>query len=135
MPQCAVITCTNSHRKTKGASVRYHRFPADSDTRAQWIRACGKTALNAATARICSRHFSARCYERDVQHELLGLPTRSRLKKGAIPHRFMPGDERKQPKLQDQFPKDSAIAVLLAVGLMPASGEAKRIALGGLPQE
>lgn len=132
MPQCAVATCTNSHRKTRGAPVRYHRFPADATTRQQWIRVCGRQSLNAATARVCSRHFSAKSYERDVQHELLGLPTRTRLRKGAVPDKFVVGEE---PRIRDEpYGKDSAIAVLLAVGLMPANAT-RRKALGGLPQE
>lgn len=140
MPQCAVVTCCNSHRKTKGKSIRYHRFPSDATTRAQWIRACGKQSFNTLTARICSRHFSEKSYERDVQHELLGLPSRSRLRKGAVPNLFVPGIvevAKDYEKNEKKFtPKqDSAIAVLLAVGLMPAPGDRKRVISGGVPQE
>lgn len=138
MPQCAVVTCSNSHRKTKGASVRYHRFPSDTSTRAQWVRACGKSSFNTSTARVCSRHFNERSYERDVQHELLGLPARSRLRKGAVPHINVPGakDEAEKKEKKDvRAKKDSAIAVLLAVGLMPAANERKQVSSGGVPQE
>lgn len=57
MPQCAVVGCNNTHRRTKGGSVKYHRFPGDSVIRHQWLKACGKSVNNCATARICSRHF------------------------------------------------------------------------------
>lgn len=142
MPQCAVITCSNSHRKTKGASVRYHRFPSDATTRAQWVRACGKVSFNTLTARVCSRHFTENSYERDVQHELLGLPARSRLRKGAVPCIDIPGgmfeDRIKKREKENKSPKiskDSAIAVLLAVGLMPAPADRKTVFSGGVPQE
>lgn len=129
MPQCAVVGCNSTHRRTKGGSIRYHRFPGDSKTRARWLQACGKQLANCSTARICSRHFEDDCYERDVQHEILGLPTRCRLKKGAIPERYLPTDFLKEEKVEE-----SAIAVLLAVGLVPTPQQADKVA-GGLPQE
>ncbi|XP_044269518.1 uncharacterized protein LOC123014450 isoform X2 [Tribolium madens] len=128
MPQCAVMGCNSSHRKTKGGSIRYHRFPGDAVTRARWVQACGKYVQNCSTARICSRHFTDESYERDVQHELLGLPTRCRLKKGATPDRNLPTDFLKEDTLPE-----SAIAILLAVGLVPA--KAPRQTTGGLPQD
>lgn len=131
MPQCAVVGCNSTHRKTKGGPIRYHRFPGDSKTRACWVQACGKQFLNCATARICSRHFGDESYERDVQHELLGLPTRCRLKKGALPDRNLPTDFLKEDAVPQQ---ESAIAILLAVGLVPATQPREKIC-GGLPQE
>ncbi|XP_050514652.1 uncharacterized protein LOC126889942 isoform X1 [Diabrotica virgifera virgifera] len=128
MPQCAVVGCNSTHRKTKGGSIRYHRFPGDSKTRASWIQACGKHLNNCATARICSRHFDDESYERDVQHEILGLPSRCRLKKGAVPVKNLPTDFLKEEEVEE-----SAIAVLLAVGLVPAV-QPEKIS-GGLPED
>ncbi|KAJ8944812.1 hypothetical protein NQ318_013148 [Aromia moschata] len=102
MPQCAVAGCNSTHRKTKGGSIRYHRFPGDSKTRARWLQACGKQLNNCSTARICSRHFAEESYERDVQHEILGLPTRCRLKKGAVPDRNLPTDFLKEEEVQGE---------------------------------
>lgn len=132
MPQCAVLNCNNTHRKTKGGPVRYHRFPGDVETRARWVKACGRHVQNCSTARICSRHFSDDSYERDVQHELLGLPTRCRLRKGAVPDSNLPNNDLDENETTQQI--DSAIAVLLAVGLVPATQSVERIN-GGLPQE
>lgn len=128
MPQCAVVGCNSTHRRTKGGSIKYHRFPGDPETRNQWLIACGKSLSNCSTARICSRHFSLSSYERDVQHELLGLPTRCRLKRGAIPDQNLPLDFLKEEKQQE-----SAIAILLAVGLVPA--KKRQGIIGGLPQD
>ncbi|KAL3283947.1 hypothetical protein HHI36_018115 [Cryptolaemus montrouzieri] len=128
MPQCAIITCNNTHRRTKGGNVRYHRFPGDHNTRTRWLQVCGKTVPNCSTARVCSRHFSKECYERDVQHELLGLPSRCRLKKGAVPDTNLPLDFLKEEVLPG-----SAIDILLAVGLVPSQPVQK--VSGGLPRE
>ncbi|KAK9877131.1 hypothetical protein WA026_016875 [Henosepilachna vigintioctopunctata] len=128
MPQCAIVTCNNSHRRTKGGNVRYHRFPGDHNTRSRWLQVCGKTIPNCSTARVCSRHFSKCCYERDVQHELLGLPSRCRLKKGAVPDSNLP------PELpKEEVPQGSAIDILLAVGLVPSLTAQK--SSGGLPRD
>lgn len=127
MPQCAVLNCNNTHRKTKGGPIRYHRFPVDVVTRSKWLFACGRPVQNCATARVCSRHFDDCSYERDVQHELLGLPTRCRLRKGALPCRNIPVTTEGFIQMKEGH----GIAVLLAVGLMPAKMTRK----GGLPRE
>ncbi|XP_050302840.1 uncharacterized protein LOC126740735 isoform X2 [Anthonomus grandis grandis] len=128
MPQCAVIGCNSTHRRTKGRSIKYHRFPGDSGIRNYWLNACGKNLNNYLTARICSRHFSKSNYERDVQHEILGLPTRSRLKKGAIPDLNLPRDFL----LEEKQELNSEFAVLYAVGLVPAN---KADDSGAVPEE
>ncbi|KAG5875433.1 hypothetical protein JTB14_038366 [Gonioctena quinquepunctata] len=129
MPQCAVVGCNSTHRKTKGGSIRYHRFPGDSKTRHRWLQACGKQLNNCSTARICSRHFVDDSYERDVQHEILGLPTRCRLKKGAIPLKNLPTDFLKEEEIQE-----SAYDILLAVGLVPTVQPTEKTS-GGLPED
>ncbi|KAL7305209.1 hypothetical protein TKK_0002595 [Trichogramma kaykai] len=92
MPQCAVATCRNSHRRTRGRRIRYHRFPQIPEVRQRWVRACGRPPLsngdipfNIQTARICSLHFTNDSYEKDMEHLVLGLPVRSRLRRGAVP--------------------------------------------------
>lgn len=85
MPQCAVITCGNNYRKA--SNVRYHRFPSEEYIREHWKAICGRKdpSYNCQTARVCSLHFSRENYEKDLEHELLGLPPRTRLRKGAYP--------------------------------------------------
>ncbi|KAJ8944811.1 hypothetical protein NQ318_013147 [Aromia moschata] len=47
-------------------------------------------------ARVCSDHFSPDCYQRDLQHELLGLPLRRKLKSDAVPNQNLPGSDKKE---------------------------------------
>lgn len=92
MPQCAVATCRNSHRRTRKQSVRYHRFP-HNQLRQLWVRACGRAPLangeppfNIKTARICSRHFLEEFYEDESREQILqGNQKRNRLRLGAVP--------------------------------------------------
>ncbi|EZA62448.1 hypothetical protein X777_10078 [Ooceraea biroi] len=93
MPQCAVASCRNSHRRTRAEAVRYHRFPRHSEVRERWVRACGRTPntngdppFNISTARICSSHFEDEYYEKDGPSGA----KRSRLKPGAVPTRHVP---------------------------------------------
>lgn len=91
MPQCAVNSCRNSHRKTRGKNVHYHRFPPDKRIRALWVEACDRQAppgkdmpFNIATARICSRHFPKSSYEISVNED--GTKTyNTRLRRGIVP--------------------------------------------------
>ncbi|XP_011690114.1 PREDICTED: uncharacterized protein LOC105451396 isoform X2 [Wasmannia auropunctata] len=93
MPQCAVATCRNSHRRTRKQSVRYHRFPHNIELRELWVRACGRAPLangeppfNIKTARICSRHFMEEFYEDESREQIMqGNQKRNRLRLGAVP--------------------------------------------------
>ncbi|XP_029161140.1 uncharacterized protein LOC114932896 isoform X1 [Nylanderia fulva] len=93
MPQCAVSTCRNSHRRTRKQSVRYHRFPHRADVRESWVRACGREPLangdapfNINTARVCSRHFLVEFYEDESREQVMqGNQKRNRLRNGAVP--------------------------------------------------
>ncbi|KAL0110862.1 hypothetical protein PUN28_014066 [Cardiocondyla obscurior] len=115
MPQCAVATCRNSHRRTRKQSVRYHRFPHNPELRELWVRACGRLPLangeppfNIKTARICSRHFLEEFYEDESREQIMqGNQKRNRLRLGAVPtidvpvlvepcHKLLQESERKR---------------------------------------
>lgn len=87
--RCAVAVCKNSRVKTKlvNPDIKYHEFPFGNDLVLQeWIRSCRRAdEWNPATSQICSVHFTSGDYERDLEHELLGLPVRRHLKKSAVP--------------------------------------------------
>ena len=79
---CAVATCPSP----KDNDTTYHRFPKDNEFRQKWLIACKRAdKINPNTSTVCSQHFKADNYERDLKNELLGLPLRKRLKPGAIP--------------------------------------------------
>lgn len=95
MPQCLVKTCGNYYGKTRGTgSVIYHMLPTSPSLHEKWVELCTakKNMKVNAHVRVCSDHFSESCYRRDLQHELLGLPPRRRLKPGALPDRNLPLD-------------------------------------------
>lgn len=93
MPQCAVHTCRNSHRRTRKQSVRYHRFPHNPELRELWVRACGRGSdangvppFNITTARICSQHFLLEFYEDESREQIMqGNHKRNRLRLGSVP--------------------------------------------------
>lgn len=92
MPQCFVTTCGNYYGKTRGNSkIIYHMFPSSEDLALKWSEVCrGEKIRPPAYSRVCSDHFSPSCYQRDLQHELLGLPLRRRLRPDALPDRNIP---------------------------------------------
>lgn len=86
MPCCAVFSCSNHGKKTKGQGIIYHSFPKDVNLRKAWIVKCKRLdKLNVAHARICSNHFNPSDYEDDIRNRLLGLEERKKLKPTAIP--------------------------------------------------
>jgi hypothetical protein len=90
---CAVADCTNWGQNVGLGDVviSYHRFPKDDTLRSVWItRCCRKDRLNPKTATICSVHFAESCFERDLRHELLGLPIRRMLRSDAVPTEHLP---------------------------------------------
>lgn len=102
MPQCFVLNCGNYYGKTRG-NVIYHMIPTTETLRNKWIELCrGKFAKCTSYARICSEHFSSACYQRDLQHELLGLPLRRKLKRDALPDRNLPKFGRKKKSSIDE---------------------------------
>lgn len=98
MPQCYVSSCTNYYGKTRGnAKIIYHMLPASPTLMLKWAKASGKTDVRPPPyARVCSDHFSPGCYQRDLQHELLGLPLRKKLKADAVPDRNLPTVKAKE---------------------------------------
>lgn len=99
MPQCFVTNCGNYYGKTRGNSkIIYHMFPSSADLALKWSEVCrGEKILPPAYSRVCSDHFSASCYQRDLQHELLGLPLRRRLRPDAVPDMKIPGVKKTVP--------------------------------------
>lgn len=68
---CAISTCKNYYSKNK--DIAYHVFPKEQNLRQEWIIKCKREdKFNVKTSRICSDHFTASDYQRDLRNELLG---------------------------------------------------------------
>ncbi|KAL3283948.1 hypothetical protein HHI36_018116 [Cryptolaemus montrouzieri] len=103
MPHCFVTSCNNYYGRTRGnAKIKYHMLPNTGITE-KWIELCGydKGTKAPSFARVCSIHFSPDCYQRDLEHELLGLPLRKKLRKDALPDLHLPKGTR--PFIKQQF--------------------------------
>lgn len=94
--RCAVFGCNNDNQsKNFDRNIRFFTFPKDKKQEQEWIRLCKrKDKFNALSARICSIHFVANDYVRNLMHELLGyLPRNGRiraLKSEAVPSINLP---------------------------------------------
>lgn len=93
---CAVAICPSP----KDQQTVYHRFPKSDELKKKWIVACRRDdrIINTSTSLICSNHFLPTDYERDLEHELLGLPLRKILKKDAVPSRKLRHGEVATPR-------------------------------------
>ena len=92
MPHCAVAVCNSR------SGVSYHRFPKDPKLRKVWVLACKrKDHFNEDKARVCENHFLSSDFERDLKNELLNLPTKKILKKGAFPTINLLTNQNKRP--------------------------------------
>lgn len=95
MPRCCVPGCENDQRDKACADLHWHTFPlSDKKLLSAWLaRIRRKDFMPNKHSRICSEHFDANCYERDLQSEfvasgeLSGYKIRRRryLKPGSTP--------------------------------------------------
>ncbi|GBL94487.1 hypothetical protein AVEN_154613-1 [Araneus ventricosus] len=85
MSACAVVTCPNYHRKTKGKGVIYHMFLVCPNRNKIWISKCKRQDhINVKYARICSDNFRPSDYMDDMKNRLLGLNQKKILKPDAV---------------------------------------------------
>ncbi len=79
---CAVAVCPSP----KARDIIYHVFPKDKSLEKKWTIKCKRNdTFNPKFASICSNHFLPSDYERDLKSELMGLPSKKRLKSDALP--------------------------------------------------
>ncbi|XP_050315855.1 THAP domain-containing protein 1 B-like [Anthonomus grandis grandis] len=94
MSSCAVATCKNYSRVTKGTNIKYFRFPKDRNFPKQWANACHKEdEINFKNARICSVHFKEDCFEIPLREKLLNYTPKNahHLKSNSVPTLHLPG--------------------------------------------
>lgn len=89
MPHCIVRGCKN---RKSDSTVSFHRLPLPSDKwkRKAWLDACGRKTVG-DFQRVCSDHFDASDFERDLKAELLNLKPKKRIKADAVPNINVPG--------------------------------------------
>jgi len=84
----AVAECPNGGRKAIPLTTQ-HSFPVKNPALCKiWISRCKRDKFNIQNSSICSNHFTDDDYERDLEHELLNLPPRKKLKPTAAPTIF-----------------------------------------------
>ncbi|KAM9335727.1 uncharacterized protein ABDE67_020731 [Symphorus nematophorus] len=90
---CIVPGCDNYRRKREeGITVSHHRLPTDGDRCREWLRAIRNSKYDENTPvsavgslRVCSLHFTAEDYVRDMQAEMMGGTSKKVLKTSAVP--------------------------------------------------
>jgi len=83
---CAVTCCKNSLKITKSLSkdLSCHTFPKNTklERLKTWIlRTKRADIFNPMSSQICSEHFNAKDFEKNLQAEMLNLKVKRRLKK------------------------------------------------------
>lgn len=115
MPHCQVAACRNNSARTTG--INFFCFPKAPDIRSQWIHLCDrgeKKWTPRANDRVCSVHFQADDFERDLKAELMRTPAKTKLKKSAVPSRYL-SREHASPFTSPPRNKRAAISKLTHV--------------------
>ena len=92
MPRCCVFGCSESGEND--GTIHVHRFPSKDPIKKKWAVKCYRSdKFDYTTARVCSRHFEKKDYERNLKYELLGLPiptNKIKLLEDAVPSLCLP---------------------------------------------
>lgn len=103
---CAVASCKNQGKGTN-FEIIYHRFPKNPALRKLWEVKCKRAdKFKPENSYVCSSHFHGNDYERDLEHELLNLPPRKRLKQEAFPSLLI---ENSKPSICDTHPPNPEV--------------------------
>ena len=102
--RCFVKDCP--HKNEIGIS--YHQLPknASQTLRLKWSEIVPEVLKETASnpVRVCSKHFEASDFERDLRNEMLGLPMRRVLRQGAFPKVMIEGpSDLKQTSNNDEI--------------------------------
>jgi len=95
--RCAVSTCRRPHHDhtvdDDGQRIILHKFPTNPELVRAWFTRIGnKDGVRTSHSYVCSLHFQPSDYKRDLQNELLGIPSRKRnqLNPDAVPSLLLP---------------------------------------------
>lgn len=106
MPGCAVARCVNYSDKTKGTGIIYHSIPWNPLLQKYGSQNANAKNVNVLNARVCSQHFTADDYVRDLKAELLNLPPKMILKPDAVPSMNIPVSYVNENNIRDSFSSD-----------------------------
>ena len=89
MVRCCVPGCTSDDRDKKGYS--FFTFPKKDGSRLkQWLASISRLGFSPTEGcRVCSKHFTEDCFERDLRGELM------------VDHDSEKGDRRRRRRLKD----------------------------------
>ena len=81
MPNCAAVGCRNYVKLGSPSGITFHRFPADSARREEWLRNLMRPDWSPSKySRLCSLHFTDDCFDKSGERVLL--------KKASVPTIF-----------------------------------------------
>lgn len=84
------FSCSFQDRQQKESSIKFHRFPKDSEIKCKWINNCRRSDLfSVRVVRVCSTHFDENNSLHDLNSKLLNLLMKL-IKTDAIPHLNLP---------------------------------------------
>ncbi|KAL1493955.1 hypothetical protein ABEB36_009634 [Hypothenemus hampei] len=100
--RCSVYGCNSDNQaKNFDNNISFYSFPKTKHVLEQWIRLCRVSdKFNGKYARICSKHFNASDFKRNLKLELLGPSSssarsaRKMLKPEAVPSKHLPDIEK-----------------------------------------
>lgn len=87
MSRCSFPGCISVSGSVNDENINFHRFPKNPVIRSKWMEECGMETNSRSNGRVCSRHFRAEDYVRDMKFEIApSLYKQKRLlKKDAVP--------------------------------------------------
>ncbi|XP_040575132.1 uncharacterized protein [Lepeophtheirus salmonis] len=91
------ITCAVGDCHSPKTGVSYHRFPKERNLNKRWRILC--RVGDVKEPRICSRHFLAEDFKRDLVNELLNLPQKKLLNSDALPSLYLFKNQKEPPQL------------------------------------
>uniref|UniRef100_A0A6P7FA01 THAP domain-containing protein 1-like n=1 Tax=Diabrotica virgifera virgifera TaxID=50390 RepID=A0A6P7FA01_DIAVI len=91
---CSIALCNSDNQsKMVHKNIMFFRFPNDPKMAKIWVGVCKrKDQFLPKNGRICSKHFTADSFTRDLQYELMGVSSKNRrsLKEDAVPTLHLP---------------------------------------------
>lgn len=101
MPTCSAFGCSNT---SVSKDISFHRFPwKNPHLLKRWLAKFNRDPPS-QSARLCSAHFEAECFEENLYHKYVGVSPgkksrpKTKLKKDAIPTIFQQKHEKPTAK-------------------------------------